>query len=372
MRYIKFLISETFSEYKKTPLLTFTAFFTVTVCFFSIFVSLRVLEKNAVVYRDINEEKRTYSDITASSESYSGAADRLEKSAAALISELKVSIFNCSFRYNEQDIRLHLEGFGDIYGIDIHPAAEEGQFIQLDNKISEGRGFTEDEIKEGKAVLVAEKGLIYSGIPVSTGDRIRLCGSEFKVVGIGSFSSAPFGSLIPLNGAASFSAEKITLAEEAGSKQYSRLAELLKTDEKLITDYERSEDKNSRIYTDQLLIAVMIAALGGVITVTLIKQIIREQLSRIALLKICGCKSGTVRVLLLTEIVFYALFSFAAAALCFKACSGILERFYLKNDVSFRLQLQVFVIMLVLIAAFNLPSVIKASNIRPSQIKVRR
>lgn len=371
MRYIKFLISETFFEYKKTPLLTFTAFFTLTVCFFSVFVSLRVLEKNAVVYRDIDLAKRTYSDIFVNSDS-DGISDMgLEEAVGKITSELNAKITGCTFKYNDGNFFLHIKDFGDIPGIDIYPVSGSGSLDQFENRLSEGRTFSENELQTSKSVMIAEKGLMYNGSEVSVGDTITLNGKDFKVIGIGSFSSVPFGSLAQLNGAASMSAEKIVLPGDKKDIQ-DKLKEILKTDDELWSDYEKSENKNSRIHTDQILIAVMIAALGGVITITLFKQILREQLSRIALLKICGCPNKIVTALLITEIAFYELVSFAAAAVCFRLCDGIFRKCYLPNAVSFLVQTEVLVIALLMITAFNMPSIIKVSKIKPSRIEVRR
>ena len=55
MRYLKLILSEFFTEHKNNLLLSTTIYFTVTICFFSIFVSLRVLQKNEVIYS--NEQK---------------------------------------------------------------------------------------------------------------------------------------------------------------------------------------------------------------------------------------------------------------------------------------------------------------------------
>ncbi|WP_124100008.1 ABC transporter permease [Ruminococcus sp. Marseille-P6503] len=371
MRYIKFLLSETFSEYKKTPLLTITAFFTLTVCFFSVFVSLRVLQKNVVIYRDIELAKRTYSNILAVSGDDGASGAALEDTVRMITSELNGKITGCTFSYSDDSFLLRIKDFGDMPGITLYPVSGSGSFEQFENRIIEGRGFSENELEGSEPVIIVEKNLMYNGSEISVGDTVTLGGKEFKIIGIGGVTSAPFGSIAQLNEAVSMNADKIVLPDSDKDTQ-AELKEILKTDEELLSDYERSENDNSRIHTDQILISVMIAALGGIITITLFKQILREQLSRIALLKICGCPDKCVAALLVTEIVFYELISFAAAAVGFRLCDGLLKKCYLPNAVSFSAQAEVLVIALVMITAFNMPSIIKVSKVKPSRIEVRR
>lgn len=376
MKYLRFIFGEISSEYKKYPAFTVFIYITVIICFLSVFISLRVFQRDAIIYKNTEKAKATYSDVILDGIEYNNSNKDLSQSIDKIITELNGSISNASFTVDTQDLIVSLEGFGGSSGYTVYVESDDNTIKAGSYFISEGRTFTDKELSQGQNVVIAAEGVLYNGEKPNIGNLIKICGQEYEIIGLGNCLVAPYESvkksLSSYEENVVFCADKITFDKPLSVSQYADFCNYARILEDLISDYDIAADNNKDIHANQVLISIFIALLAGIIIVVLFKQIIREQLSRIALVKICGCKSYTIFLLFVSQLSIYIVVSFVLACLINKLLEPVMIKFYLEHTISIGLQFEVFTIMFLSPFLFVLPTVVKVSNILPAKLQIRR
>ena len=74
MKHLKLILSEILRDQRQELKLTAAIYFTVTVCFLSIFVCFRVAEKDKLIFEDTDLAARTYQDVFISAEEFSSCS----------------------------------------------------------------------------------------------------------------------------------------------------------------------------------------------------------------------------------------------------------------------------------------------------------
>ena len=371
MKKINFMLGEIIWQHKRAPLLTMTVYFSTVICFISIFLSLSVLQQNEAKYKSIAQAKKTYSDILIQNDI---EGENAVLSLATLIEDYNAKIDGCNVSIELSEQEVTIEGIDYPMPLTVCPLSADGEISSYKYKVLEGRDFTSEEIKQGANLIIADKSVIIDGEKLKLGDNLKIADTEFEVIGIANAYAVPFKSLISALSESNLkyriSINKAVFDSELSAQERSQIASFIDTD--FISDFELGEEQNSDIRSTQIIVAVFISALGCVITVSLMTQIISEQLRRIMLAKICGCKASYIVCLLMTELFFFILISFAASVAFFTALKPLLYKLYITNPVTLSKQLSVLFALLFLSAAFTLPMTLRAARALSSRIFVRR
>ena len=123
MRQTKAAFSEILNEHKSRPLISVTIYLTVTVCFLAAFISMRVLQKDAVIFEDQYSARCTYKDIILDTVQYGSAAEL----AASLtkLNDIGASVKGVGFSSVDDPLTFELEGLGRMSaGMKVIPDSE--------------------------------------------------------------------------------------------------------------------------------------------------------------------------------------------------------------------------------------------------------
>ena len=351
MRQTKAAFSEILNEHKSRPLISVTIYLTVTVCFLAAFISMRVLQKDAVIFEDQYSARCTYKDIILDTVQYGSAAEL----AASLtkLNDIGASVKGVGFSSVDDPLTFELEGLGRMSaGMKVIPDSE---YAYPDGSI------------------VCPDIAAYDGKSISVGDTITYFGQSFTVADIRSEGQLSLSELASLDVKDySVSIESIVFYEPPDVKTLDRLSSLLKTHEDIQSEYELAADSNQKIYADQLLITILICVLSALIIVTLFKALMRMLLPRIAMLRIFGCRNGFVVFFFLLTLVWYIILSFTVAVFIDSLCNGVYSRFTLENAVPFGMQSMALLFTLIVSLIFTLPACIRAARCAPARLGIRR
>lgn len=355
MRYLKLILSEFFTEHKNNLLLSITIYFTVIICFFSIFVSLRVLQKNAVIYSNEQKAKSSYNEIQLKSNEYSSCSD-IVKSLNILKTDFGAKINGIHFNLNNNELSLLMDGLGEI---------SDTVYIVDDEEYN----YSENEI------LCAEN-VRYNNRPINSGDNIKLFGEKLKAVKSGSSTTVSYSVFSKFNSSAldniSLFVENITFPEPLSIDDYATVSDIIKSFEPLKSEAEIADKNNSEVFGDQILVCILISALSVLIIITLFKQVMRNLISRISAFKLYGCKSSFVVFFFLISLFMYILISFAAASIIFSLCDGLFVRFNIEKPISFSLEFMSFAFVWILAVIFTLPHSVRLAGLLPAKLEIRR
>lgn len=374
MRYIKLIFSEFYLANKKSFAITTVIYITVVISFLSMFISMRVLEQNASKYENINKAKATYSNILIESETYASLSDFIL--AVEYLMEDAVAVENPVLSFKDAYTSIYMEGFEMGLGYNCYLKSKDEKIVNIfDNKILQGRDFTDEELENGDRVVIADDYNYYNNKKLNVGDTVKIYGEDFTVIGIGSNLYVPYKSVIKYienyNGEISFAINNITYPKAFSAEKSREFHNIIKQKD-LISDFERSENKNEEVLFNQILICVFIALLATVIIITLFKQVIRNQLNKIALFKVCGSKNSFVIILFIVQISLYLLISFFISVLAYFILNGSFVKLKLTQDFNISVYFITFIIVYLLTLIAVIPSVFKVSRQPPAKLEIRR
>lgn len=354
MRALKLAFSEFFIEQKNNVLLSVTIYLTVVICFFSIFTSMRVLQKNAVSFKSAAEalafnEIQINPNKLTSCKAFTDALDTLEDKYNADIS-------GTAFNSMESQLEYYIDNFGElIAAVDI---VDDNSFPYGENSI-----IFDDEV-------------LYNGKKISVGDKITLLGVELTVSEIGKQNAVSRSTFSKMEWSSptdvSLSINSISFPHQLTETETAEISDLLVPMQPLVSQGELADQTNAKVKSDQILICALISVLSVLITITLFKQLMRELISKIAAFKLYGCKTGFVIGIFFLSLSLYIVISFVLAAVIFHLCNGLFVRLNLSEQISFSLELLPLIVIFVLSLLFTLPSALKIANSTPARLEIRR
>lgn len=355
MRYLKLILSEILTEHKNNLVLNITIYFTITICFFSIFVSMRVLQKNAVIYSNEQRAECTYNEVQLEASAYSSCED-IVNSLNTVKNNYGAEINAVNFNLSNNELSLLIEGLGEV----------SDTILLVDN----------DNYGCGKKEIIISKNTYYNGKTLNKGDEIVLFGEKLKVAGIGAQTVISTSAFSKFNNKAlnsiSVTINNISFPKPLSHKEYTDVSNIIKSVEPLVSESDIAGMKNSEVLGDQILICILISVLSVLIIVALFKQVMRNLISRIATFKLYGCKVRFIIFFFLFCLFLYILISFSAAAVVFTLCDDIFVKFKITNPISFSLELISLVLVGLLSVIFTLPGSVKLARLMPAKLEIRR
>ncbi|MCD7741790.1 MAG: hypothetical protein LUI06_06265 [Ruminococcus sp.] len=353
MRYLKLMLSEFFTENKSNLLLSLTIYFTVSVCFFSIFTSMRVVQKNAVAYSDTQIARATYNDLQIDTSSYS-SCEEVVNAINTLEDTYSASISGVYFNFTNNELSHIIEGVGEV-----------SDTIEIVNNAK----LEDNEI-------VCSENLFFDGKIVKAGDRITLYGKELEVSKIASESYINRDTFLSFDDTAlnsiSFNIDSLIFPLPLSDDEYGEVSKILVCDDVLTSCWDIQEEENAQVLSDQILICILISSLAALIIITLFKQVMRNLISKIAGFKLYGCRSGFVIGFFVFSLCIYIIISFAIALVAFSLCDNLFVYFNLIEKISFSLEMLSFAIVCILAMLFTFPNAYKLARLMPVQLEIRR